>query len=55
MCIRDSATGAYSGQTSEVKPGFLLMDVKGTDVTTYVYSLTPEGEVKVDKAPYSKQ
>jgi vacuolar protein sorting-associated protein 29 len=50
-----SATGAYSGHTSEVKPGFLLMDVKGSDVTTYVYSLTPEGEVKVDKSPYSKK
>ena len=50
-----SATGAYSGHTSEVKPGFLLMDVKGSDVTTYVYSLTPEGDVKVDKSPYSKK
>jgi vacuolar protein sorting-associated protein 29 len=50
-----SATGAYSGHTNEVKPGFLLMDVKGSDVTTYVYSLTPDGEVKVDKSPYSKK
>lgn len=49
-----SATGAYSGfSADEMKPSFVLMDVQGAVVTTYVYQLT-DGDVKVDKIEYRK-
>ena len=46
----------YSGlvATGEVTPGFMLMDVSGTKVTTYVYKLDAKGDVKVDKVEYPK-
>jgi vacuolar protein sorting-associated protein 29 len=49
-----SATGAYVGHSSDITPGFLLMDVQAATVTTYVYTLTPAGEVKVDKHQHTK-
>ncbi|GBB88682.1 hypothetical protein RclHR1_15240003 [Rhizophagus clarus] len=49
-----SATGAYSGFSSEdIKPSFVLMDIQGVVVVTYVYQLV-DGDVKVDKIEYRK-
>ncbi|CAG8495077.1 4389_t:CDS:2 [Paraglomus brasilianum] len=49
-----SATGAYSGfSAEEVKPSFVLMDIQGSVVVTYIYQLI-DGEVKVEKAEYRK-
>jgi len=48
-----SATGAYGPLTEDVFPTFVLMDIQGTHVITYVYQLKA-GEVKVDKMEYSK-
>ncbi|KAG8906537.1 Vacuolar protein sorting-associated protein 29 [Tulasnella sp. 417] len=49
-----SATGAWSGASmNETTPSFALMDVQGTVVVTYVYSLV-EGEVRVEKIEYRK-
>lgn len=48
-----SATGAYSGMTSDVIPTFVLMDIQGTSVTTYVYQLVND-EVKVEKIKFDK-
>ncbi|CAG8534723.1 4929_t:CDS:2 [Ambispora gerdemannii] len=49
-----SATGAYSGfGADDIKPSFVLMDVQGTVVTTYVYQLV-DGDVKVEKIEYRK-
>ncbi|CAG8584689.1 8702_t:CDS:2 [Acaulospora morrowiae] len=49
-----SATGAYSGfVTEDVRPSFVLMDIQGVVVVTYVYQLI-NGEVKVDKVEYRK-
>ena len=42
------------GHSSDITPGFLLMDVQAATVTTYVYTLTPAGEVKVDKHQHTK-
>ncbi|KAI7866856.1 vacuolar sorting protein vps29 [Spinellus fusiger] len=51
-----SATGAYSpipGITEPI-PSFVLMDIQGNNVVTYVYKLI-EGEVKVEKLEFKKQ
>ncbi|KAK3246873.1 Vacuolar protein sorting-associated protein 29 [Cymbomonas tetramitiformis] len=48
-----SATGAYSAITPDVKPSFVLMDIDGLRVVSYVYELV-NGEVKVDKIEFTK-
>ncbi|RUS14843.1 vacuolar protein sorting-associated protein 29-like protein [Endogone sp. FLAS-F59071] len=50
-----SATGAYSGISGvgDVVPSFVLMDIQGSTVVTYVYQLI-DNEVKVDKIEYKK-
>jgi len=48
-----SATGSYSSLTDDIIPTFVLMDIQGTHVITYVYQLKG-GEVKVDKMEYNK-
>jgi len=48
-----SVTGSYSSLTDDVIPTFVLMDIQGTHVITYVYQLKG-GEVKVDKMEYNK-
>ncbi|OZJ01559.1 hypothetical protein BZG36_05386, partial [Bifiguratus adelaidae] len=51
-----SATGAYSatGDATETIPSFVLMDIQGTNVVTYVYQLVDD-EVKVEKIEYRRQ
>lgn len=48
-----SATGAYSALNHESTPSFVLMDVQGSNVVTYVYQLHGE-EVKVEKVEFTK-
>ncbi|RUP52358.1 Metallo-dependent phosphatase-like protein [Jimgerdemannia flammicorona] len=50
-----SATGAYSGNpgVGDTIPSFVLMDLQGSAVATYVYQLI-DGEVKVEKVEYKK-
>jgi len=48
-----SATGAYSPLTNEVIPTFVLMDIQGSRVITYVYQLKG-ADVKVEKMEYTK-
>ena len=60
-----SATGSFSSVTeqvlkrfllnvlSDIIPTFVLMDVQGAKIITYVYQLR-DGEVKVDKMEYLK-
>mmetsp|Transcript_15327 Transcript_15327/g.50347 ORF Transcript_15327/g.50347 Transcript_15327/m.50347 type:complete len:185 (+) Transcript_15327:248-802(+) len=49
-----SATGAYSSLTEDVKPGFILMDIDGSRIVSYIYSLSADGEVGVEKLEYTK-
>ena len=49
-----SATGAYSGLTTEVYPTFVLMDVQGARVIAYVYQLIDD-DVKVEKIEFREQ
>ncbi|ORZ19900.1 vacuolar protein sorting-associated protein 29-like protein [Absidia repens] len=50
-----SATGAYSSSPDnvDVVPSFVLMDIQGNSVVTYVYKLIDD-EVKVEKLEYKK-
>ncbi|CEI88293.1 hypothetical protein G6F70_004993 [Rhizopus microsporus] len=50
-----SATGAYSAipDTSDPIPSFVLMDIQGSNIVTYVYKLV-DNEVKVEKIEYKK-
>ncbi|OBZ89967.1 Vacuolar protein sorting-associated protein 29 [Choanephora cucurbitarum] len=50
-----SATGAYSSipDINEPIPSFVLMDIQGNAVVTYVYKLI-EDEVKVEKLEYKR-
>ncbi|KAI8089924.1 vacuolar protein sorting-associated protein 29-like protein [Halteromyces radiatus] len=50
-----SATGAYSSSpdNAEPIPSFVLMDIQGNSVVTYVYKLIDD-EVKVEKLEYKK-
>jgi len=48
-----SATGAYSPLNEDPVPTFVLMDIQGAHVITYVYQLKG-GDVKVDKMEYTK-
>ncbi|KAK9766967.1 Vacuolar protein sorting-associated protein 29 [Basidiobolus ranarum] len=48
-----SATGAFSGLSADTIPSFVLMDIQGTTVVTYVYQLIDD-EVKVEKIEYRK-
>eukprot|EP01112_Ceratiomyxa_fruticulosa_P009377 TRINITY_DN2442_c0_g1_i3.p1 TRINITY_DN2442_c0_g1~~TRINITY_DN2442_c0_g1_i3.p1 ORF type:complete len:185 (-),score=31.71 TRINITY_DN2442_c0_g1_i3:1241-1795(-) len=48
-----SATGSYSGTTSEVIPTFALMNIQGNHVITYVYQLRGD-DVKVEKIDFTK-
>ncbi|KNC73742.1 hypothetical protein SARC_13701, partial [Sphaeroforma arctica JP610] len=38
----------------EVTPSFVLMDVQGTSVVLFVYSLQPDGEVNVSRIDFKK-
>jgi vacuolar protein sorting-associated protein 29 len=49
-----SITGAYHGFSVDVVPSFVLLDVQGSQVVTYVYELHGE-EVKVEKIEYAKK
>jgi len=49
-----SATGAYSGLVNEVIPSFVLMDIQGLNVITYVYELHDD-KVKVEKFEFSRK
>eukprot|EP01116_Phalansterium_solitarium_P006480 TRINITY_DN18798_c0_g1_i1.p2 TRINITY_DN18798_c0_g1~~TRINITY_DN18798_c0_g1_i1.p2 ORF type:complete len:184 (-),score=48.21 TRINITY_DN18798_c0_g1_i1:124-675(-) len=49
-----SVTGAYSSLTDDVTPSFVLMDIQGANVITYVYQLK-NGDVHVDKIEYTKE
>merc|ERR1711916_217827 len=48
-----SATGAFSSFTSNIVPSFVLLDIQGPKVITYVYELH-DGEVKVEKMEFTK-
>ncbi|CDH58644.1 vacuolar protein sorting-associated protein 29 [Lichtheimia corymbifera JMRC:FSU:9682] len=50
-----SATGAYSSIPENIEPipSFVLMDIQGSVVITYVYKLI-DNEVKVEKLEYRK-
>eukprot|EP00163_Fabomonas_tropica_P014986 TRINITY_DN2730_c0_g1_i1.p1 TRINITY_DN2730_c0_g1~~TRINITY_DN2730_c0_g1_i1.p1 ORF type:complete len:184 (+),score=50.77 TRINITY_DN2730_c0_g1_i1:195-746(+) len=48
-----SATGAFSSFTTDVTPSFVLLDIQGAKVITYVYELV-QGDVKVEKIEFSK-
>lgn len=48
-----SATGAYSGLSTDIVPSFCLMDVQGTKVTTYIYQLIDD-KVKIEKLEYQR-
>eukprot|EP01102_Stenamoeba_stenopodia_P009890 TRINITY_DN2935_c0_g1_i1.p1 TRINITY_DN2935_c0_g1~~TRINITY_DN2935_c0_g1_i1.p1 ORF type:complete len:194 (-),score=35.76 TRINITY_DN2935_c0_g1_i1:126-707(-) len=49
-----SATGAYSTITSPVIPSFVLMDIQGAHLITYVYQLVENEVVKVEKLEFKK-
>lgn len=50
-----SATGAYSTTSAEVNPpSFVLMDVQGSQVTTYSYVLDGEKGVLVDREAFDR-
>ncbi|KAI8090184.1 vacuolar sorting protein vps29 [Gilbertella persicaria] len=50
-----SATGAYSSipEANDPIPSFVLMDIQGNQVVTYVYKLIDD-EVKVEKLEYKR-
>ena len=48
-----SATGTYHATVEGVIPSFVLMDIKGSDIVTYIYQLIGD-EVKVEKMQYSR-
>lgn len=45
---------SYSATNSDVVPSFVLMDIQGSNVVTYVYQLLENDEVKVEKLDFSK-
>eukprot|EP01134_Creolimax_fragrantissima_P004944 CFRG4944T1 len=49
-----SATGAYTVLQEEVTPSFVLMDVQGTSVVLFVYSVQADGEVNVSRIDFKK-
>ncbi|KAI8060148.1 vacuolar protein sorting-associated protein 29-like protein [Gongronella butleri] len=50
-----SATGAYSANPeTENIPSFVLMDIQGSNIVTYVYRLIDD-EVRVEKLQYNKE
>ena len=49
-----TASGAYSPLNIDTRPSFLLMDVQGTHVITYVYQLDAKGDLKVEKIEHDK-
>ena len=49
-----SITGAYSGNTSNVIPSFILMAIKDDKVVTFLYELR-DGEVNVSKSEFTKK
>jgi len=52
-----SGTGAYSGLNPDVKPSFVLMDVRESAIGMWVYQMPdgPEGSVKVTKMFHKKK
>jgi len=57
-----TGTGAYSGLESEVTPSFVLMDIKGSTLSLYVYHATssptatkPEDKVRIHQLNYQKK
>eukprot|EP01105_Mastigella_eilhardi_P005678 TRINITY_DN17329_c0_g1_i1.p1 TRINITY_DN17329_c0_g1~~TRINITY_DN17329_c0_g1_i1.p1 ORF type:complete len:202 (-),score=61.76 TRINITY_DN17329_c0_g1_i1:70-585(-) len=48
-----SATGAFSAINNNVVPSFVLMDIQGSHVITYVYKLQDE-QVRVEKIDFTK-
>jgi len=55
-----SVTGAYSGLSTDFTPSFVLMDIRGSKLSLFVYRLTnpealkPEDRVKVHQLDYNK-
>lgn len=48
-----SITGAYSALESDLTPSFILMDIHGATVITYVYQLIDD-DVKVERIEFKK-
>jgi len=48
-----SATGAYNGLTSELVPTFVLMDVRGAELTVWIYEAHGD-DIKVEKFKWDK-
>jgi vacuolar protein sorting-associated protein 29 len=48
-----SVTGAYSGNSSNITPSFVLMAIKNSKVVTFVYELK-NGKVAVSSSQFSK-
>lgn len=48
-----SATGAYHPLQSDTVPSFVLMDIQGGTIVTYVYQLIKD-DVKVERIEYKK-
>lgn len=51
LTIRDKST--LISQSSDPIPSFVLMDIQGNNIVTYVYKLV-DNEVKVEKIEYKK-
>ena len=54
LSIRSLVSRAHTFLSSEPTPSFLLMDVQGTVIATYIYQLI-EGEVRVEKIEWRKE
>jgi vacuolar protein sorting-associated protein 29 len=48
-----SITGAHSAFDADVTPAFVLMDIQGTSITTYLYTCE-EGNLKVKRKTFVK-
>ena len=54
LSIRSLVSRAHTFLSSEPTPSFVLMDVQGTVIVTYIYQLI-EGEVRVEKIEWRKE
>ena len=50
-----SATGAFTPTNARPTPSFILLNVQGTTAVAYIYQLSEDGRINVDKEKFSKE
>lgn len=49
-----SASGAFTAESTEIRPSFVLINIQGSQAAIFTYTLTSEGQFDVKKTSFKK-